>query len=592
MNGRKVGTLLVGLILIAAGALFLASNLFGLRLDWVQILKFTVPVLCIAVGCVKLIRHYTRPPEYWTQQGGRSVLLSGLFWLAMGWVIFFGLLDVIDILRFIGLYWPILLITFGAAKILDHYRIPGGAQVRAAEVFGLVFILIFGLSCNRLSRAHLPLIDDFSWGDLRISLPEGLEGKRFRFESSQELPLEGIQSVQVENLYGEIVIERSPSNGADLRLVTQVRAESQEKADELNRTVAVRLTQTDGVLAVTTNRSDWGEQGRGVGTNMYLHLPPSLPLAVNNGYGQVRISDRSAPLNVTSSYGEVRVAGQAGDLVVTNRGGLVDVRSVTGTVKISNQRAGVFVDGVVGDVDVSTEYDSLRVEHVRGRLTARNHFGTVRLLDIQGEASVVGDGSSVNAEHVNQRLTVRNSHKDVRIRDVKGGLLVETSYSHVNLAQVLGGVTLKSLHSEVTAKDLEGPVLVEAKGSEVRLSGTTGPVNVATSLRRVSVEDFLGPLTIQNEFGDVSLESRRTLADPVKIVNKNGSIVLSLPKESAFRLSAQALGGKIESDFGAMAEAGGSEPSGVAVFEATVGEGGPLVELQTSHSRIRIRKRG
>lgn len=592
MYGRKAGTLIVGLVLILAGALFLASNLVDLRVDWFQILKYSIPVLCVAAGAFKLIRHYSRPPEYWSEGRGKSSLLSGLFWLSFGAVVFFSLLGLLELLAFVGLYWPVLLIGFGLAKIVDHYRIAGGIRVRTAEVFGVVFIVVFGLACGRLAKAHLPLIDDLTWGDFRISLPEGLEGRRFRFETSQALSLEGVREVQVENLYGDVVVENSEEGSADLRFVTQVRGERQEQAEELNRDVRVNAVQAEGILSISTNRKELGEKGRGIGTNMYLHLPSGLPLSVSNGFGQVRVTDRNAALTVANSYGGVRVSNQNGDLTVANRNGPVDARSVTGAVKIVNQRAPITIDGVEGSVDAATEYDSLRAEHVRGNLVARNHFGSIRLADIQGEVSVAGDGSSVNAEQVTRRLQVKNSHKQVRIRNVSGGLELETSYSRVELAQVRGGVSVQALHSEVSAKDLEDSVTVTGKGSEIRLAGISGPLSVETSLRKVAIEDFRGPVSVQNEFGEIVVESRRSPADPLRIVNKNGTILLSLPKESNFRLTAQAVGGEIESDFGVMAEAERPAAGGLTLFEATVGKGGPLVELQTSHSRIRIRKRG
>ncbi len=592
MNGRRAGTLIVGLILILAGTLFLLSNLISFRVDWVLLFKITVPVLCVGVGLSKLVRHYLAPLDELSRGGRKSSLLSGLFWLFFGFVIFLDILDVIETLSFFGLWWPVLLIAFGLAKIADHYRIPGGIQVRVGEIFGVIFILVFGLACNRLARAHLPLIDDFTWGDVTVSLPVGLEGERFNFESTQPLQLDGIESIQVENLYGDVVVEPAPSAEASLRLVTRVRAENQQQAADLNREVVLKLNQADGRLKISTNRPDLGEKGRGVGTTLLLQLPAALPVSISNSFGAVRVSRRSAPVHIDNSYGDVQVSSQTGSLTVTNRNGRVEARSVTGSVKILNQRAAVLVDGVDGPVEAATEYDSVRLEHIRGNAVVRNHFGSVRLVDIQGEASVSGEGSSVRAEHLAQRLSVRNSHKEVAIRDVAGPLDLETSYSRVELTQIQGAVSLKAVHSTVSARDLRQEVVVAGRGSEIKLARIAGPLRVETSLRKVTVEDFSGPVTVQNEFGEVVLENRTAPTQPVRIINKNGSILLSLPARSQFKLAAQAVGGEIESDFGEMAEAAEPAAGGVAVFETTVGEGGPLIELQTSQSRIRIKKRG
>ena len=219
-----------------------------------------------------------------------------------------------------------------------------------------------------------------------------------------------------------------------------------------------------------------------------------------------------------------------------------------------------------------------------------NHFGTIRLSDISGGCIVDGTGSQVAIENVGGKLQVRNSHKEVTVRGIGGEVDLETSYSRARLERVAGFVELKAVHSEVTAVRLEAGIRAEARGSQIHLNDTRGDLNVSTSLRRVAVAEFTGPVTIQNEYGEISIENTGVLGAPIRASNRNGSILLSLPATASFRLSAQAVNGEITSDFGPAAT--DDSEGGVVILETSVGQGGPQVELQTTHSRIRIRKRG
>ena len=105
----------------------------------------------------------------------------------------------------------------------------------------------------------------------------------------------------------------------------------------------------------------------------------------------------------------------------------------------------------------------------------------------------------------------------------------------------------------------------------------------STSLRKLAVSDFGGQGRVQNEFGDVVLQPGSALKANLTVVNKSGEITLVVPEDANFKLTAQATGGEVISDFG-------SPRKGAPVLNSTVGKGGPQIRLQTTHAPIRIKK--
>jgi DUF4097 and DUF4098 domain-containing protein YvlB len=587
MSLRNFSTLMVGLALVGLGALFLAVNLTDLRIDWLFVAKTALPVLFVLAGILRLARHFAWSKDEIDRQPGKAGLLGGLFWLALGVVLLLDLFGVLETLSFLGLYWPVLLIVFGIGKIVDYYRFKGGVRVRPGEVFGIVFVISFGLTANLLSKAHLPLLRDWGWGELTLPIPTG---QQFRFEFEDDIDLGDATAVRIQNIYGDVQVDAADTPQSRVALTKIVRAENRSDAEEVASDVQV-VTGVEGTtLTIRTNREALGARGKHLTTHLRVTLPRDLPLFVENGFGDLRIRDRNAACKLDNSYGRVTVERVSGDVEVTNRYRQVELRAVEGGVTVENRRGPIHLDRITGNATVSSDYDLIRAEHIVGDMEVTNHFGTIRLSDISGGCIVDGTGSQVAIEKVGGKLQVRNSHKEVTVRGIGGEVDLETSYSKARLERVAGFVELKAVHSEVTAVRLEAGVRVEARGSQIQLNDTRGDLNVSTSLRRVAIAEFTGPVTIQNEYGEISIENTGALGAPIRAANRNGSILLSLPATASFRLSAQAVNGEIASDFGPAAT--DDSEGGVVILETSVGQGGPQVELQTTHSRIRIRKRG
>jgi hypothetical protein len=586
MAFRNLSTPIVGLVLVGLGGLFLAANLTDLRVNWIFVAKTVLPVFFVLVGIAKLVRHFTWSKEEIDLQPGKAGLLGGLFWFSLGAVLLLDLVGLLDTLGFLGLYWPVLLILFGVGKMVDYYRFKGGVRVRTGEIFGVVFIISFGITANLLSQAHLPLLRDWGWGDVRLPIPAG---ERFQFELDEEIDLAGATAVRIQNIYGDVQVDAGEPPESRVALTKIVRAERRSGAQEIASEVRVVTSRDGDTLTIRTNREALGARGKQLTTHLRLMLPDDLPLSVENSFGDVRIRDWNAVCRVDNSYGRVTVERVRGDVEVTNRYRHVEIRGVEGDVSVENRRGPVHLDRITGKVAASTDYDLIRAENIAGDLEIANHFGTIRLSDISGGCVVDGTGSRVTVEAVGEKLRVRNSHKDMTVRGIAGSVDLETSYSRVKLEEVGGHVELKAVHSEVLAERLRAGIRVQARGSQIQLSDIRGEMNVATSLRRVAVSGFTGPVSIQNEYGEILIESVGVLGAPVRASNRNGSISLSLPAAAAFQLSAQAVNGEIVSDFGPGPD---DSEGGVAFLETSVGEGGPQVELQTTHSRIRIRKRG
>ena len=592
MSARNAKTLIAGVALIALGALFLIVNLTTFQIDWLVVLKTVLPVLFILGGVLKLARHFGWPEEEILRRPAKPSLLAGLFWTSLGAVLLADIFGLLDFFPVIGLYWPLILIAYGLGKIFDYYRFKGALHIRPAEIFGVIFIIAFGLTSSLAAHANWRLLGDWGdWSDITVNVPFEVEKPKFEFPATETVSIGGARRILIQNLYGRVRVEPAQGRQATIRLSKVIRSETREKAEPLAEEVRIISTLEDETLSIGTNRVELGENGKNVTTDLAIEVPSDLPVAIENGYGDVFVVDRHAACEVTNSFGDVRVERIEGSVGVTNRNRSVDIREVKGAVEVKNQRGAVRLAQITGKVVAQTDYDLVSADTIQGSLDVGNHFGSVRLTEVSGPVSVDAIGSQVTVTHLGQGLTVKNSHKNVKIEDIDGRVNVETSYARVTLQRIRGPIDLKAVHAEVTAKEIEQGLDLQGRGSKVDVSRARGALEIETSLRPVKISSFSGPVTVQNEYEGVTINSEAHLTGPIKVSNRNGNITLVVPGSASFDLLAQSVGGSVDSDFGPPPKAEGARDS-ASFVESKIGSGGPTVELQTTYSRIRIEKRG
>ncbi len=582
---QHYGPLILGLIMVVLGSLFLAANLVDFRVDWLYWLRFVLPTLLLVVGILKLLRHFSWDADRLAQRPGKGSLLSGLFWAAVGLIGLLHLAGVLGGLSFFGLYWPFLLVLFGLGKIIDYYRLEGRLQFRATEVIGLILIILLGVGAGHVSRAHWPLLRIPLWsgdGDFGIG---DLVGEKYVWAEEESLPASALQQIEISNLYGDVRIQGGSMESVDVRLTKEVFEASEEEAKGRADQVRLINERTGNTLRLKTNREDLDLDKTRFKSHFEITLPPQVAVTVKNAYGNVRVSDLEAPCTIDLRHGDAVVENLSGELELQNAYGRAIARNIEGSVRIENRRGAVSAEGISGNASLHNVYGDITASDVSGKLDATNRFGQVRANKIAGSVEVNAPGSLVSISDVEEGIFAHNSHKSLTVKRLKKGLDLETSYSKVEIEDVSGQVSIQAHHSDIAAREVEGGIRVIAKGSKVRLDGVRGGFEVATSLRAAEVIDFSGPGDVKNEYGEILLTTRNPLTAPILAANKNGKITLVVPEGSSFRLSAQAPGGAVLSEFE------GGDPQGVPALDATVGGGGPEVRLQTTYADIQVKKR-
>ena len=424
----------------------------------------------------------------------RSSIISGLLLIVLGILFLLARFHPdLGIWHLFWRFWPVLIILWGIAKLVDHMSAQRSGDARPPLLTGgeaallvLVVFVLAGMGIYTKIREKNP--------DLNIDL----DVFNHKSSQSQELPPKTIPAgahIMVTTAMGSIVAH--VGDGKDLRVSVTETAEAanESAAEDLLKSLKVVIEQTrDGYSVHPVNQEmDAGH----VTVDFDLTLPKSVSLSADSHHGDVSVSGLAGAVNVTTQTGNIEVHDVGSDVTAQLVKGDARINDITGSVRITGRGNEIELNDVAGDatlqgeffgpvrirnVTKTTHYTSqagdLTVAHLTGRLELDS--GQINVSDVGGFAKLVTHDKDIEVENVVGRLDIAGTHGDVKVT------YAQPPREEINIANGTGQVdlTLPAKSSfEISAisrsgeiqSDFEAPGLQPAdENGTGRLSGKVG----------------------------------------------------------------------------------------------------------------------
>lgn len=235
-------------------------------------------------------------------------------------------------------------------------------------------------------------------------------------------------------------------------------------------------------------------------------------------------------------------------------------------------------------LSVSTRRGDISVEDRDGAVDASSDNGDISVEKIKGDVSSHMRRGSFTAKNVAGNVTLDGRVNDTNISDVGGALnMTGTYWGDMQLARIAKQVHFTSSRTDLQFARLDGEFNMEP--DDLRANSVVGPFKIDTRSKGIHLQDVSGEVQISNSNGTVEVRPKSPVG-PVNITNNHGEIDVTMPANSGFQLSAQSLGGNIQSDYNLNVD----NSHNVATATGTVGKGGPEVRLHADRGSIQIRK--
>jgi hypothetical protein len=357
----------------------------------------------------------------------RGSVFTGLLLILLGTIFLLDRYDpALGIGHLIRLYWPILIIVWGVAKLIDYLAASRTGESRGPFLSGgevaLIILLAFvltGFVFRDWLRDHYP--------EISIGIPPFHDS----YTQSRQLSPETIPAgahVIIETERGDVSVHAGEGN--DMRVSAKESASESTKsaADDDMRNVDVVVEHTGNTYHVHPMRQE--AHGGRVSVDLDVVLPKTVNLEVNSGHGDIDIS------------------GVAGSSTIRSGSGDVELKDLGSDVTVDLQKGDLKISGVVGNVMITGRGDDLDLENITGDATIQAAFvGTINARNVAKMLRCVSPWADLTVTKLNGHLEADSG--DIQITDATGPMKLVTHNKDIDVTNVTGKIEIVNTHGDV-----------------------------------------------------------------------------------------------------------------------------------------------
>lgn len=415
----------------------------------------------------------------------RGSIFSGLLLIFLGGVFLFDRFHpAVRMWHYFYRYWPLLLIVWGVAKIIDHLQAQRSGESKPPLLSGgeaalmvLVIFVFIGLGVKRWVMEKDP----------SLNVDMDLFSKKYS-ESDDVSPtvLPANAHVTLSTERGDISAHTGEGNSLRVMVNKSASGATESAAQERMKNVKVVIEQTGGGYVVhPVNQED---SSGVVGVDLNVTLPAQVALWANTSHGDISISQVAGAVTAGSGNGDIEIhnAGadvsakmSKGDIRITGVGGKVSVAGHGNEIEITDVKGNAAVDGdffgpirlrsVAGTTHYRSQRADMTLVGVRGRLELDS--GQIEISDVSGACKLTTHEMDIAVENVSGRLDISDTKGNIKVR------FSQPPREDVNIADDSGEVDItlpSNANFEISAVSQSGEVQSDFEDSGLKPSNENG----------------------------------------------------------------------------------------------------------------------
>jgi DUF4097 and DUF4098 domain-containing protein YvlB len=292
--------------------------------------------------------------------------------------------------------------------------------------------------------------------------------------------------------------------------------------------------------------------------------------------------------SITSTSGDVTLTGPILSATARSTSGDVVAKEIREAATLASTSGNVTAEKIGGELRANSTSGDVHVNDVGFRLTAASTGGNVTASQIRDDATATATSGSVKLEKIGGRATGRSSSGAVVIQDVGGDVQADSLSDSVTVSDVRGRAVVSSISADVTVRRVEEGVRATSISGAVDLSDVKGRVEASTTSGSVRLMNIDSRDVIAKALsGEVRYTGRLYEDGHYNFESFSSNVILFLPADSQFRLTARSRSGSINTEFplqvsGQVAERGS--------MTGTVGNGSADLRAATFSGSVYLKK--
>ncbi|MFZ0461843.1 MAG: DUF4097 family beta strand repeat-containing protein [Candidatus Acidiferrales bacterium] len=313
-------------------------------------------------------------------------------------------------------YWPLLLIIWGVAHLIDHLLATRSGEPRPSAISGgeiaLVIILLLvvaGITGYDWARRHNPDID-FGMGDI--------------FEHSYDwtndlpvVPAKADEVISIVTQRGSITV--NPSSDSEIHVSVHKSANGSNENDARGLADKVRVTVTSTSDGYQIQPQVSGGETPDVRVDLDIRLPARSNITAETTHGDITVAQLNGPVTIHSQSGDLDIHDITGDVTAEMAHGDVHANNIKGNVRLTGGGGEVDLSGISGDATVEGDfYGPIRAQNVAKTMRYTSSLTSLTLAHLTGQLEM--DSGDLTISNQPGGVQLRTSNKDVTLQDVGG----------------------------------------------------------------------------------------------------------------------------------------------------------------------------
>lgn len=353
------------------------------------------------------------------------------------------------------LYWPYLLIIWGAVALLEVcFRFLRGAAIPTNGVSGASWFFIILICLVGVSAFEVHGRQNWWWQDgFGRGFSDAFGQEHDYSVGPVQKPVGTSPHVIIEAFRGDARIVGGDATQVSVTGHKTVRAFDPAAADRANSATPVDVVLQGNTVIIRCNQ-DKAESRTRVTTDLDIAVPKGA---------------------------SIEATGNSGDF---------DVSSLSGDVDLSSANAGMRLQDLDGNVKVDTRHsDLVRCTNVKGSVDLRGRGGDVELTKIAGQVTISGDyGGTVSLRELAKPVRVDNMRTRLEIQQVPGEVRID--------------------RGSLSAQGVVGPLNLATHATDVSLAGFTNAIQVSVDRGDIELRPErlpLGKMDVRVRAGNIDL---------------------------------------------------------------------------------------
>jgi len=422
----------------------------------------------------------------------RGSIFTGLL------LVVFGVLFLID--RFdpafrlghlIRIYWPVLIILWGVAKLLDHFVLQPDAGSRGPLLSGseaaLLILLAFvlsGYAFHDWVRSHYPRFN--------VEIPPFHQS----YTHEEQLPPQVIPAgahIVLQIRQGNLSVHAAEDNLLRVHATESAWAPTEPAADEQMRSVHIAMEQDGNTYRLTPNDLEHG--GSHTDINLDVTVPKTVSVEADTQHGDIEISGMTGTVLARSGNGDIRVQDVGSAVTVNLEKGDAKIASVTGNVQLTGRGDDVDLSDISGDVSVEGAFvGTMRASNVTKTLHWTSRWGDLTVAQLSGHLEA--DSGDVEISGANGPAKLITHNKDIKVTNVSGRIEIVNTHGDVKVSYLVPPRDDLSITNDTGDAEVTLPARSTFRVSAVSKSGEVKS-EFSAPLLNTSNQDELGQITGQ-----------------------------------------------------------------------------------------------